>query len=130
VQWGLLANHKGNEGEGPVSLSLHKMPRWRVSLDNARNCADEAAVCRYNMGFSPVLRANQVGQLIARRKRDWPRITHACRLDSRVLAMVITLYSGEQRGCCIAFRASIQIRAERSVLAVMSRVAWQRVPIP
>ena len=105
--------------EGWFSMSLHRMPRCAVSSDNAHSCADDAALCRYSSGFSPVLRANQLGQLPTRRLRDWPRITQACLLSSRVSAMVITVYSGELRDGSAAFSASIHSCAALAVEAGM-----------
>src|SRR5471032_2503862 len=122
----LVSSHSGSEGcaplgqgEGWFSMSLHRMPRCAVSSDNAHSCADDAALCRYSSGFSPVLRANQVGQLPTRRLRDWPRITQACWLNSRVLAIVITVYNGELRDGSAAFSASIHSCAALAVEAGM-----------
>ena len=122
----MVASQSGKEGcaplgqaEGWFSMSLHRMPRCAVASDSAHSCAEEAALCKYSRGFSTVLRANQVGQLPRRWLRDWLRITHACRLDSRVLAMFITVYNGERRECSAALNASMQSCAAWAVEAGM-----------
>ena len=107
----MLASHSGSEGCAPlvhlagrVWMSLHRIPRCSVPREREHSCADEVALCRYNSGFSPRLRANQVGQVAMRLEWDWPRMTQACLhvagLNSRVLAIAITVYSGELRGGC------------------------------